>query len=92
MSEGRTGDLPGHLAAGTCLLGPARHPIALLELEWLGGPPGFEMSREALANLSHPEHTHLLDWRDGPFDYENIDEDIVRIQTGRLASMRRTSK
>ena len=60
--------------------------------EDIGGPPGFEMFVEALADPNHPEHAHFLEWHDGPFDHDDIEEDIVRIQMGRLANMRRIKK
>ena len=57
--------------------------------EDVGGPPGFEMFLEAIADPTHEEHDHLLDWNDGPFDREDIERDIITIQMGRLANMRR---
>jgi hypothetical protein len=42
-----------------------------------------------LAEPSHPEHAQLLEWYGGLFDRHDIEEDIVRIHMGRLASMRR---
>jgi hypothetical protein len=57
--------------------------------EDVGGPPGFEMFLHAIADPAHEEHDHLLDWNGGPFDREDIERDIVTIQMGRLANMRR---
>ena len=56
--------------------------------EDVGGAPGFEMFLDALADPKHPEHAQLLDWHGGPFDPEDIDEHIVKIQMGRLAKAR----
>ena len=46
------------------------------------------MFLDALADPKHPEHAELLDWHGGPFDPEDIDEYIVKIQMGRLAKAR----
>lgn len=56
--------------------------------EDVGGPPGFEAFLEAIRDPDHPERTELLDWYGGPFDPENIDEDVIRIQFDRLAKAR----
>ena len=56
--------------------------------EDVGGASGFEMFLDALADPKHPEHAQLLDWHGGPFDPEDIDEHIVKIQMGRLAKAR----
>ena len=57
--------------------------------EDVGGPPGFEMFLQAIADPTHEEHDHLLDWNDGPFDREDIERHTITIQMGRLANMRR---
>lgn len=60
--------------------------------EDIGGFPGFEMFLEAINDPSHPEHADLREWHGGPFDPEDIQEDIVNIQMGRLAAARRKRK
>jgi len=60
--------------------------------EDIGGAPGFEIFLDAIANPTHEEHGHLIEWYGGPFDQENIESDIVNIQFGRLANMRRPKK
>ncbi|MFQ5621928.1 MAG: plasmid pRiA4b ORF-3 family protein [Paracoccaceae bacterium] len=60
--------------------------------EDVGGPPGFEMFLEAMADPAHEDHDDLLEWYDGPFDPEDINEQYVKIQMGRLANMRRPKK
>ena len=60
--------------------------------EDIGGPPGFEMFLNAIADQTHEEHDTLIDWYGGPFERDNIERDIVKIQMGRLANMRRPKK
>ena len=36
--------------------------------EDIGGPPGFEMFKEAMQNPKHPEHRELKDWYGGTFN------------------------
>ena len=36
--------------------------------EDIGGPPGYEMFCEAMADPKHPEHKNLKDWYGGAFD------------------------
>jgi len=57
--------------------------------EDVGGPPGFEIFLDALADPEHADHAELLDWHGGPFDPEDIDDDIVHIEFKRLANLRR---
>lgn len=56
--------------------------------EDVGGPPGFAVFLDALADPDHPEHAELLDWHGGPFDPAEIDEETVRVQFDRLAKAR----
>ncbi len=60
--------------------------------EDVGGISGFEMFLEAMADPNHEEHDSLIDWYDGPFDHEDIEPHIIKIQMGRLANMRRPKK
>ena len=60
--------------------------------EDIGGAPGFELFLDAIADPTHEEHDHLIEWYGAPFDQENIEPDIVNIQFGRLANMRRPKK
>lgn len=56
--------------------------------EDIGGVPGFEMFLEAITDPDHEEHDTLMDWYGRPFDPKDTDEDLIRIQMGRLANMR----
>ena len=57
--------------------------------ENVGGAPSFEMFLQAIADPTHEEHDHLLDWNGKPCDREDIEHDTITIQMGRLANMRR---
>ena len=71
---------------------------AFLKGQWrtppedVGGASGFEMFREAISNPAHEDHDHLTEWYGQPFDSEDIEPDIVKIQMARLAAMRRPKK
>ena len=67
---------------------PGQEVVDLRDLV-VGGPPGFEMFLEAIADPARVEHGHLLDRNVGPFDPEDIERDAITIQIGRLANMRR---
>lgn len=41
--------------------------------EDIGGPPGYEMLLEAIADPNHPEHADVLEWLDEPFDPGHFD-------------------
>ncbi len=60
--------------------------------EDIGGVPGFEMFLEAINDPAHEEHDHLIEWYGRPFEREDIEPDIIKIQMGRLANMRRPKK
>jgi len=60
--------------------------------EDIGGAPGFDLFLEAIADPTHEEHNHLIDWYGGPFDREDIEPDIIKIQMSRIANMRRPKK
>lgn len=60
--------------------------------EDVGGAPGFEMFLEAMADPNHEEHENLIDWYGQPFDPNDIEPEIVKIQMDRLANMRRPKK
>ena len=47
------------------------------------------MFLQAIADPTHEEHDHLLDWNGKPCDREDIERDTITIQMGRLANMRR---
>ena len=57
--------------------------------ENVGGAPGFEMLLQVIADHTHEEHDHLLDWNGKPCDREDIERDTITIQMGRLANRRR---
>lgn len=60
--------------------------------EDIGGVPGFEMFLQALSDPKHPEHDHLTEWYGRPFDPEDIEANIIKIQMDRLAAMRNRRK
>ncbi len=41
---------------------------------------------------SHPEHKHLLEWHDGPFNAEDIEPDAIQAWMNRLANRRQRKK
>ncbi len=41
--------------------------------EDIGGPPGYEMFLEAIADPDHPEHDDIMEWLGEPFDPEHFD-------------------
>lgn len=57
--------------------------------EDVGGAPGFEVFLDAMAHPNHEEHENLIDWYGKPFEPEDIEPEIVKIQLDRLARMRR---
>ncbi|MCK7616261.1 plasmid pRiA4b ORF-3 family protein [Roseibium sediminicola] len=75
----------------------ARLP-ALIDGKWrappedIGGAPGFEMFLEAVADPNQEEHENLVDWYGQPFDPNDIEPEIVKIQMDRLTNMRRPKK
>lgn len=60
--------------------------------EDVGGTTGFEIFLEAISDPSHEEYENLIDWNDGPFNREDIESEIIKIQMNRLANMRRPKK
>lgn len=52
----------------TCLKGSRACPP-----EDVGGPPGYEIFLEALADPDHPEHAGILEWFSEPLDPEHFD-------------------
>lgn len=57
--------------------------------EDVGGPPGFAVFLEALADPDHPDHDELTDWYGGPFDPDDMDEETIQAQLKRIANARR---
>lgn len=53
--------------------------------EDVGGPPGFEMFKEAVADPKHPEHADLKEWYGGAFDPDTPDSDELRLAVLKLA-------
>lgn len=53
--------------------------------EDIGGPPGYEMFIEAMANPKHPEHKDLKAWHGGPFDPEKPNEKALKANVTKLA-------
>ena len=60
--------------------------------EDVGGTSGFELFLQAVANPAHEDHDHLTEWYGRPFNREDIEPDIVKIQIARIAAMRRPKK
>jgi len=53
--------------------------------EDVGGPPGFDMFKHAMADPKHPEHADLKDWYGGPFDPDTPESDELRFDVLKLA-------
>lgn len=53
--------------------------------EDIGGAPGFEMFKEAMANPKHPEHKELKAWYGGPFDPDTPNSRSLKSRVTRLA-------
>ena len=56
--------------------------------EDIGGPPGFEMFLEAMADAKHPEHDEMVEWHGGPFDAADMAKPAIEAAFGRLAKSR----
>lgn len=53
--------------------------------EDVGGAPGFEMFKEAMANPKHPEHRDLKGWYGGAFDPDAPNSRALKSRVTRLA-------
>lgn len=53
--------------------------------EDIGGPPGYEMFVEAMADPKHPEHRHLKVWYGGTFDPNTPPADELYFNVLKLA-------
>jgi len=53
--------------------------------EDIGGPPGYQMFVEAMADPKHPEHRDLKDWYGGNFDPNEPESDELRFEVLKLA-------
>lgn len=54
--------------------------------EDIGGPSGFEMFKEAMADPKHPEHADLKEWYGGgSFDPDTPESDDLRLEVLKLA-------
>jgi hypothetical protein len=60
--------MPIGLKFGVCLAGENACP-----LEDVGGPPGYEMLLQVLADSSHEDYEHLRGWAGGPVDPREFD-------------------
>jgi hypothetical protein len=60
--------------------------------EDVGGPQGFEMFLEAIADPSHEEHDHLVRWYGRKFDPEDVNLKTVRLMFEALARARPAKK
>ena len=55
----------------------------------VGGISGFEAFLEAVTDPRHKDHDQMLEWNDGSFDPEDIDERDIRMIIGNFAARRR---
>jgi hypothetical protein len=53
--------------------------------EDIGGPPGYQMFVEVMADPKHPEHNDLKEWYGGNFDSATPPSDELRLEVLRLA-------
>ena len=53
--------------------------------EDIGGPPGFEMFKQAMADPKHPEHADLKEWFGSTFDPDTPESDELRLEVLKLA-------
>ncbi|MVA97300.1 plasmid pRiA4b ORF-3 family protein [Nitratireductor sp. CAU 1489] len=53
--------------------------------EDVGGPPGYEMFVEAMADTKHPEHKEFKAWHGGPFNPAKPDEKTLTANVAKLA-------
>ena len=80
IEAGEPGDAtPGHLYPRLTDLAGSCPP------EDVGGPPGFEMFKAAMADPKHPEHDDLKDWYGGPFAPDTPESDDLRLDVLKLA-------
>ncbi|WP_264165903.1 plasmid pRiA4b ORF-3 family protein [Burkholderia sp. AU30280] len=49
-----------------------------------GGPYGYDAFVEGIADSTHPEHEHMLDWHGGRFDPTAIDHDLIQARLQRI--------
>ncbi len=56
--------------------------------EDVGGLPGFERFRDALADPNHPDHHELQEWHGGPFDPESFNHLAAKRAIGMIARRR----
>lgn len=59
--------------------------------EDVGGPPGFMDFLEAMANRSHPEHSHMARWYGGPFHPTDFAEAEIAARVRKIAARRKTA-
>lgn len=57
--------------------------------EDVGSISGFEEFLEAVTDPEHEQHARMLEWYDGPFDPDDIDEQRLHIIIGDFAARRR---
>lgn len=53
--------------------------------EDIGGPPGYDMFVQAMADPKHPEHKNLKAWYGGPFDPAKPNEKVLKANVTKLA-------
>lgn len=80
IEVGQTLDtIPGHIYPRLTELAGSCPP------EDIGGLPGFEMFKQAMADPQHPEHADLKEWYGGAFDPDTPDSDELRLDVLKLA-------
>ena len=57
--------------------------------EDIGGPPGFEMFKEAITDPKHPEHKELKKWFGGQFYPQKPNGKKLKTNVAKLAKRRR---
>ena len=56
--------------------------------EDVGGPPGFELFLDTMADPAHEDHRRLRDWHGGSYNPEDIDERAIRRALAAIALRR----
>lgn len=75
----------------TCEVGPGNLYPRLIDIagtcppDDIGGPPGYEIFIEAMADSKHPEHRNLKEWYGGSFDPNTPPKDELRFAVLKLA-------
>lgn len=57
--------------------------------EDVGGPPGFEEFKAAIANKKHKRHQEFLDWYDGDYFHKKFDVNFFEVDLTNFRIARR---